>query len=426
MNDTKLAPPRTVGPAGTALFQINGMIGSGIFALPAVLVAAVGSFAPVMIMIGGLLILPLGLVFAWLATRFESTGGPVLYGKEAFGSFAGFQAGWGRYASGMVALGANTHVMVSYFAALYPALETPMVASIAAFVAIILMTLVNVLGMRSSVNALGALTVLKLGPLAALLLAAAFGNYSSPSIILPEFSQVETVILLTFYAYIGFEGVTVPAGEMRDPKKDLPRVLIAVLAGVTLMYVLVIWAYMSIAIEPTGNSNALAGAAGIALGQVGTLMIVLAAGFSIMANSFSGLVILPRMTYGMAEQNMLPQWFAKISPKFLSPINATLFYGIAAAFLSLSGGFAALATASTLSRILTYVISAAALPVLEKRDGGIVPFHAVVVVLAIASSIWIASHASAQAWTTFGGLMVVGTLLYFIARRRAPETEAAA
>jgi len=425
MTQEAIKPPRTVGPFGTALFQLNGMIGSGIFALPAVLVASVGSFAPVMIVFGGILILPLGLVFAWLATRFDGTGGPVLYGNQAFGTFAGFQAGWGRYASGMVALAANTHVMVSYFAALFPVLEGPIVAAATAFVAIVVMTLINILGMRSSVNALGGLTALKLTPLAVLVLAAVFGNYDSPAIVLPEFSQIETVVLLTFYAFIGFEGVTVPAGEMRNPKRDLPRVLISVLVGVTLIYVLVIWAYMSIATEPTGNPNALAGAAEIAFGQVGTVMIVLAAGFSIMANSFSGLVIIPRMAYGMAEQHMLPRWFMRLNSSYLTPANSIMFYGFAAAVLSLTGGFAALAAASTLTRLLTYVISAAALPVLEHREGAINPLHAGVALLAMVSSVWIASHANSQAWTTFGGLVLVGTLLYFLARRALASSKTA-
>ena len=55
MDGTKLAPPRTVGFWGTSLFPLNGMIGAGIFALPAVLVAAVGNFAPWMMLIGGIL-----------------------------------------------------------------------------------------------------------------------------------------------------------------------------------------------------------------------------------------------------------------------------------------------------------------------------------------------------------------------------------
>lgn len=416
--DEKLAPPRTVGIGGIALFQINGMIGSGIFALPAVLVAAVGSFAPVMIIMGSILIFPVGLVFAWLSMRFEQTGGPVLYGNAAFGSFAGFQAGWGRYASGLAAMAANTHVMVSYFAALVPVLEEPFAASFAAFVVIILMTVINILGMRSSVKVLGGLTVLKLLPLSILVLAAAFGNHDSPALVLPEFSDTETVILLTFYAFIGFESVTVAAGEMRNPRRDLPRVLISILTGVTLIYVLVIWAYMTIATEPTGNINALAGAASIALGKAGTVMIVLAAGFSVMANNFNGLILIPRMAFGMAEQGMLPDWFGRISPRFLTPANSIMFYGFAGALLTFWGGFAVLAAASTLSRILTYVISAAALPVIERREGTVQPMHLIMVLLALASSAWIISHADAKAWTTFGGLIAVGTLLFFIARRR--------
>jgi amino acid transporter len=419
-------PPRTVGAVGTSLFQVNGMIGSGIFALPAVLVAAVGSFAPMMIVFGFALILPLGLVFAWLAGRFDSTGGPVLYGKTAFGSFAGFQAGWGRYASGMVSLAANTHVMVSYFAALFPVLESGFAAGVTVFATIVILTIINTLGMRSSVNALGFMTVLKLAPLGILVLAAAFGNYNAPAIVLPEFSQAETVILLTFYAFIGFEGVTVPAGEMKDPKRDLPRVLIATLAGVTLIYVAVIWAYMAIATEPTGNTNALAGAGEIAFGQFGAFMIVIAAGFSIMANNFTSVIVVPRMAFGMAEQGMLPQWFAQISPRFLTPANSILFYGFSSALLSLTGGFAALAAASTLTRLLTYVISAAALPAIERREGAINPLHGIVALLALASCGWLATHATANSWATFGGLLVIGTGLYFIARRRngqgVPET----
>ncbi|WFL77638.1 APC family permease [Altererythrobacter arenosus] len=423
MNE-KLAPPRTVGVVGTSLLQINGMIGSGIFALPAVLVAAVGSFAPMMMVFGFALILPLGFVFAWLATRFDSSGGPVLYGKSAFGSFAGFQAGWGRYASGLVALAANTHVMVSYFAALFPVLEEGTIGAITVFATIVGLTVINALGMRKSVNALGLMTVLKLAPLGILVLAAIFGSYDAPAIVLPQFSETETVILLMFYAFIGFEGVTVPAGEMKNPKRDLPRVLIATLAGVTVIYVAVIWAYMTIATEPTGNTNALAGAAEIALGQFGAVMIVLAAGFSIMANNFASVIVVPRMAFGMAEQQMLPEWFARINPRFLTPANSILFYGLFAAVLSLTGGFAALAAASTLTRLLTYVISAAALPMLEHREGRINPLHLVMVLLALASSIWIGTHADSEAWTTFGGLLLVGTALYFAARRgieRTPE-----
>lgn len=424
MDGNKIAPPRTVGIAGMSLLQINGMIGSGIFALPAVLAAGVGSFAPIMMLLGGVLFLPLALVFAWLAGRFDMSGGPVLYGKSAFGSFAGFQAGWGRYASGTVAMAANTHVMVAYFAELFPVLRDPTLATSTAVAVIALLTVINLFSMRGSVNALGGLTALKLVPLAILIGAAVFGNYGSPEIVLPQFSQAETVVLLLFYAFIGFEGVTVPAGELRDPKRDLPRVLVAVLAGVTLFYAVIIWAYLAIGASPAADESALAASAQAALGDWGMLMIVLGAAFSILANSFSGVVVVPRMAYGMAQQGMLPTWFERIHPRFLTPFNAILFYGAASCLFAMWGGFLVLAAASTLSRLLTYIITAAALPVIEHREGVFSPVRGFVALLALASSIWISSHASAEAWTMFGVLLVVGTLLYFVARRSSADEPA--
>lgn len=425
MQGEKLAPPRTVGFWGTSLFQVNGMIGSGIFALPAVLVAAVGSFAPWLMILGGIVFLPVVLVFAWLSTRFDGSGGPVLYGKAAFGSFAGFQAGWGRYAAGTVALAANTHVMVAYFAAIFPWLAVPATTTAAVVAVILVLTLINLLGMRSSVATLGALTVLKLFPLALVVLAALFGGFTSQKIVLPEFGQLESVILLLFYAFTGFESATVPAGELRNPKRDLPRVLVTMLAGVTAIYALVIWAYLTIAPDEGANVNALAGAAEVALGRWGALLLVLGAGFSIAANNFASLVVMPRMAFGMAQQGMLPAWFERLSPRFLSPANSIACYGLLAAIFSVWGGFAALAAASTLTRMLTYVISAAALPAIERREGAINPIHLVVAILAISASVWIASHADATAWTMFGTLMAIGTLLYFIARRRVPGPSAA-
>lgn len=425
MTGGKLVPPRAVGFWGTSLFQINGMIGSGIFALPALLVAAVGSFAPWMLLIAGVIFLPLILVFGWLAARYDGSGGPVLYGKDAFGDFVGFQAGWGRFASGIVALAANTHVMIAYFATLFPALETPAIEkfTIVGFFAIL--TMISVAGMRGSVVVLGTMTVLKLVPLAIIVLAAVFGGFAGQPLILPQFSQAESVILLLFYGFTGFETVTVPAGEYRDPKRDIPRVLLTVLAGVTVIYALVIWAYLTIAPTLDATENPMAAAAQVALGDWGTMLIVIAAGASIAANNFGSVVVVPRIPFGMAQQGMLPSWFERVSPRFLTPANAIAFYGIGSAIMAVAGGFTLLATASTLTRMLTYVITAAALPMLEWREGIRNPWHQLVAALALATSIWIASQADVMAWIVFVGLVGLGTILYFAAARSRQEPVAA-
>lgn len=410
-------PPRTVGFWGTALFPLNGMIGAGIFALPAVIYAAVGSFAPWMMLIGGVLFMPLALCYAWMATRFDHSGGSVLYGEAAFGRFVGFQAGWARYTSAIVTAAANTHVMIAYLAALFPGLGGPVAGPVAVAVAIAAITLINLYSMRASVGTLGLLTVIKLAPLAALLLAGAVIGSVRGEIVLPQFSQIESVILLAYYAFIGFENVVETAGEMKQPKRDVPRAIVTMVAAVTLIYVLVIWAYIAIGPADVSSGNALADAAGKTMGQIGTIAIVIAASVSSGANNFASGTALPRLSFGMAERGMLPRWFLKVHPRYHTPSNSILFYGVAAILFGFWEGFEVLAVAGTLVRLITYLITCLALPVLEHREGRIDKVHLALVVFAVASTLFIASHAEVKAWLVLGGILIAGTALYAFAVR---------
>lgn len=412
---------RTVGFWGATLFPINGMIGAGIFALPAIMVAAVGNFAPWMMLFGALLILPLAFVFSTLATRFDRHGGPVLYTHAAFGSFVGFQSGWTRYASGVVAVAANTQVAVAYLAVLFPVLDDPFLKASAVVAFIVLTTIVNLVGMRTSVGTLGVMTAVKIVPLVGLVVVGLSTRDPAIGFSLPEFTAFESVVLLTFYAYMAFENGTFPAGEMRDPKRTVPRALVTTLAAVALFYMLVIWAYLAIAPEVAGDESALAAAAGELAGQAGVIAISLAAAFSIGANTLCGGIIVPRMTFGMAEQGVLPRAFAHVSRRFQTPDVSILFYGGAAILFSLWAGFAVLAVASTLSRLVMYLLTTLALPVLQRRDTEKAPWwHLPVAVLAAATTLWVASQASAEAFQMLGLILLVGTGLYFIAARRKP------
>ncbi|QZD87777.1 APC family permease [Qipengyuania psychrotolerans] len=421
MSEQKIAPPRTVGFWGTALFPVNGMIGAGIFALPAVLVAAVGSFAPWMMLVGGVLFMPLILVFARLASRFDHSGGPVLYGKAAFGSFVGFQAGWARLASSIVTLAANTHVMVTYLAAIWPVLDQPGVRPVAVGLFIAATVAINLFGMRQSVGTLGLMTIAKFAPLVLLFGAALWTGASGGPIVLPQFGETETVVLLTIYAFIGFEVVTFSAGEMKRPKRDVPLALLTGLAVVTLLYMAVIWAYLAISPGESDAPNSLAAAAGEVMGTFGTMVIVFGAAISIGANTFNGGIGTPRMIYGMAEQGMLPEWFMRIS-RWGTPANAIIFYGVGGILFGFWAGFEVLAVAGTLSRLMTYFICSAALPLIERREGRIGLVDIAISIVALASTIWIASHADAQAWTTLAGILAAGTVLYFFASRQKSGT----
>ncbi len=415
---TETSPPRVVGFWGAALFPVNGMIGAGIFALPAVLAAAVGNFAPWMMLVGGLIFMPLAICYAWLAARFEHSGGSVLYGEAAFGPFVGFQAGWARYSSAIVTTAANTSVMVAYLAALFPVLNGPVANPVAVTAIIAITTFINLLGMRGAIGTLGAMTAVKVLPLVALVISALFTTTGKIGVALPEFSAVESTLLLTFYAFMGFETIVEPAGEMRDPKRNVPLAIVSMVATVTLLYMAVIWAFLAIAPASVAD-NALAEAARVSMGEVGAVALVVAAAFSIGANNFNNATSIPRLVFGMAERRMLPRWFAQVSPRFGTPANAIVFTGVAAILFGLWEGFAVLAVAATLVRLITYAVCAAALPVLERRDGTLRPLHLAMAGIALVASGWVALQVDTKSVVVLVGLVALGSVLYFVARRRA-------
>lgn len=423
------APPRVVGLFGASLQPINGMVGSGIFAIPALVYAGVGDFAPWMFVLVGALFFPIAWCFAQLARRFDQSGGPQLYVQAAFGPFLGFQAGWMRYASSAAAGAGNLHVMVSYLAALFPALEGPVARPVTVLAILWTIMLVNYTGMRRAVAALAGVSVLKFVPIALLIGA---GFYASPPefrLALPEFSAAESVVLLVFYTFMGFEGLVMSAGEVKSPRRTIPKVLLASIAGTALLYMLVQWAY--IGVDPAAGTGGGAGEDAMPLASMAQALagpwaataIAVAAAMSICANTLEAGMNTSRLSYAMAVNGLLPRALAHVSRRFRTPDGSILLLGMVGSVFALSGAFAVLAVASTVSRIIMYMLCAAALPVLRKREvatGGdrwslwdfAMPLAAIIACL------WIGRQASLEAYGILALTIAAGGLLYFLAPRR--------
>lgn len=401
---------RDVGIWGAAFLALNGMIGAGIFGLPGKLDAAVGSFAPWLLLIAGLGVMLIALCYADLASRFDSSGGPQLYAGTAFGPFVGFQAGWMLYAARAAALAANANVLAAYAGVLWPPLDGPLtiVVTIAAI------TLINVVGIRQAVDTLGGMTMLKLAPL---LLIGALGLVLAPIPMprLPDFSAAEGVALVALYAFVGFEAATIPAGETRDPKSAIPRALLLTVAGVTLLYVIVQLAYSASGI---GQSDApLADLAAQSLGPAGALLLGITAIISVLANQLSAVTSISRITSSLADQDMLPRWFGKISPRFATPANSIAAVGALGLALALSGTFVTLAVISTVSRLFAYLACIAAVPRLDYLAGQLRWGRGVLLpIIAGALCLWAASYSKFAEWRAFVAFLTVGALLYLIAR----------
>jgi amino acid transporter len=399
---------RDVGIWGAAVLALNGMIGAAIFGLPGKLDSAVGSFAPWLLLLAGIGIMPVVLCYADLAGRFDASGGPQLYAGKAFGKFIGFEAGWMLYTARAASLAANAHVLAAYAGALWPPLNSP----ITIIVTVSAITLVNVIGIRRAVDTMGGMTMLKLAPL---ILIGALGLLLAPvpTPVLPEFSAVEGVALAALYAFVGFEAATIPAGETRDPQRNIPRALLLTVTAVTLLYVLVQLAYSASGI---GESDApLAALASQSLGPVGVMILGVTAIVSVLANQLSAVTSISRITSSFAHEGLLPRWFGEISPRFATPVNSILTVGGIGLGLALSGTFITLAVISTVARLFAYLACIAAVPRLDAMEGKVRLVRGILLPLAAAILVLLAaSHSNLAEWRAFAAFLAAGAMLYLI------------
>ena len=404
---------RDIGFFGSAFLSFNGMVGAGIFALPGNLYDRFGAFSPFLFPLFGLLVLVVALPFARVAARHPVSGGPVVY-AAAFGPAAAFQAGWIYYVARATALAANATVAVTYLAALWPGLAggLPRAAIIVAICGGL--TAINVVGVKRAVQLIDGLTLLKAAPLifvALLGLVAAGGSIEAPARV-PPFSDLEAAALLILYAFVGFENSVTPAGETANPRRNIPRALIATICATAALYFLVQLSYVAV-MEPKAGGDAPMVAFGRALmGPAGALLLTATAVFSLLGNIGGGLTGTSRTSYAMGRDGLLPAWFGRISPRFATPANSVVFMGGLIAVLALSGSFVWLAVVSTLARMFVYSISIASLAK-DERPG---PAVWAMMAGAIAVCVWAASQSSWESWRMLLILAAAGSLLYAAAR----------
>jgi amino acid transporter len=416
---------RGIGFIGVALIALNSTIGAGIFALPAEVAARAGVLSPWLFLVCGLLIITVVLTYSELASYFRESGGPVLYTTAAFGALAGFSTGWVLFLSRMTAFAANANVMAIYLAAIWPWFGAGFGRTVVIIAVTVVLTYANYRGVRDGVKTVGFFTIFKIAPLLLLVLLGlpyVSGDTLFPAD-LPTIDDLGGTTLLLIYAFVGFEAATITAGETARPRYNLPRALVTTIAGTGALYFLIVLVYIAV-LPAAGDSGATLVDVGRELaGPVGAMVITTAAVFSIGGNLASIMITVPRLTFALAKERMLPQWFGAVHEKHATPANSILFLGAVSLGFALSGSFAWLAAASSLTRLVVYVLCIGALPVIRHRadeearsrafrlkGGYFIP------AVALALCLWIAAQSTQRSWVVFGWLLVAGLALYWLAR----------
>ncbi|MDX1626137.1 MAG: APC family permease, partial [Wenzhouxiangellaceae bacterium] len=366
-------PARSVGTLGIALLALNGMIGAGIFGVPAGAAALAGPWSPLVFVACGLLLAAVMLCFAEIASRFDRTGGPILYVQTAFGDFAGFQTGWAFYIARATAFAANLNLLLASLAWLWPPADDGAVRI--ALLALLMGALawVNVLGIDRAVRALGVLTALKLVPLVALVVAglawlapAGAELARTPP---PPLRDFGLAALLVVYAFVGWESAVVPAGETRNPQRSIPVALFAALACATLLYVAV--QAVAVAVLPglADSERALVDVGRALMGVPGALLLTAGVVVSVAGNVAGTMISAPRLTYAMARERWLPGGFDRLHPVHGTPHVSIVVFAVLTFALAAVGSFLWLAAMSAMVRVLIYMGCIAAMPRLRRETG---------------------------------------------------------
>jgi basic amino acid/polyamine antiporter, APA family len=389
---------------------VNAIVGSGIYLFPGKLSASLGSGSIVAWALTGLLCLPLALTFAALGAREDRTGGPIRYAELAFGSAASFVVGWSAWVTSVLSWAAVASGLPHYFGVFVPSLASGVGASAIPLVVIVSLAVLNVVGVKPGARVAVALTLGKLVPLSLFVVVGLFSMKSDAFRALPEagFDGLPKMALMTMFAYQGFEVVGVPAGEVHEPRRSVPRAVVGSILAATLLYVLV--QVVFVGVGGTASGAPLPDAARNFLGPAGAALLGAGGLVSMLGFNAGTALSTPRYLFALAEEGLVPRAFARVHARFGTPSAAIVATALSTLALAFVLDFEKLVDLSVLAVLFQYFATSAALVKLgetpAKKALGVV---ALVVSVAFGLECEPAQFVILGAVLAFGGAVALAT-----------------
>ncbi len=377
--------PRSLGLFSAIAVLVGSTIGSGVFRTPALIATRVPAPIPMLAVwvLGGALALCGALTYAELAGMHPRSGGVYVYVREGFGRLPAFLMGWTELlVIRASALGAIATVFAEYLLRSLGADPTLPVNARAvhdiAALAIAVTATFNFVGVRWSALVLNLTTTAKYGALALLVVVAFvvghgdFGHFAGVAP-LPgrtlDAGLFGLALVSVLWAYDGWADVSFVSGEVRDPRKNLPRALILGTAAVVVIYLLVNAAYLYLMPLPEVARSPLvaADAAQLLVGRIGVGLVAVVVMISTFGTLAGSMMTGPRIFFAMADDGLFFRGVARVHPKFKTPSVAILLTaGMGIAYV-LARTFEQLADTFVLALWPFYALAAAAVFVLRRR-----------------------------------------------------------
>jgi amino acid transporter len=426
-------PPlkRVIGLGGLAFSCFNSILGSGIFAMPALAAALLGPAALIAYLVCAVLIGLMALCFAEIGSRVTAPGGIYGYARVSLGPVMGGVAGTLLWSVNCVFPGAAiANFLTDTLAMSWPVLDktAPRVLFLAAVYG--LLALANIRATRWGARLSVATAIIKLTPLAVLVVAGVFAIH--PQNLhwtgVPAWGAIGKGCVLLFFVFMGVEGGLTASGEVKDPARTVPR-------AVGIAFVLICSLYIGLQLVAQGvlgpdlaSAKApLADAATVAFGPWGGRLLIAAALLSALGYLTGDMLCSPRSLYALAEAGQLPRQLAVVHPRFGTPVVAVVVYCSLCFVAAISSSFRQLVIVSSSGTLLLYLICCIGLLRLRARNVAMEgePFRApggpLVPLVASAIMIWMLTTLEWKELVAAAGLVVAAGAIYWVwERRRRP------
>jgi APA family basic amino acid/polyamine antiporter len=372
---------RRLGPIDATLVVMGGIVGSGIFMNPALVAREVHTPALILgaWLLGGVIAVLGAFVWAELASRRPQVGGQYAYLREAYHPVLGFVYGWGFL---LVTLSGGMAAVAVTFARYARELGIGLRGASDAWLAtaaLILLTVINCFGVRAGAASQNLFMVLKVVAIAGLVVGGAVFAPAHASGPVPVLDRPMSFGLLTafgaamgpvLFAYGGWQTASFLAGEVRDPRKNLPRGLLFGVGGVIVLYLAVSWVCLRV-LGPAGLAATSTPASDVmraAFGPLGGKII--AAGIAISTLGFlsQSMLTAPRLYYAMAADGAFFRSVAYVDPRSRVPVVAIALQGLVAIAVAWSGNYEQILSYAVTSDWLLFALSASCLLVLRRID----------------------------------------------------------
>ncbi|WP_434458085.1 amino acid permease [Stutzerimonas urumqiensis] len=426
---------RAIGGPALFLFILGDVLGAGVYALAGKVAGEVGGaiWVPLLVALGFAMLTAAS--YAELVTKYPKAGGAAVFAERAFGlPVVSFLIGFSMLAAGVTsAAGLSLAFAGDYLGAL---IDTPTVPTALAF--LVLVAMLNARGIRESLGANTVMTLIEVsGLLVVVVLGARFvlAGEGEPGRVLtftPGVSPTIAVLgaaLIAFYSFVGFEVSANVAEEVRDVRRNYPRALFGALLVAGLVYVGVALAASAVlAPDALGASSAplldVVRETGYAVPDE---LFALVALIAVANGALLTMIMSSRLTFGMAEQGLLPAALGKVLPNRRTPWVAIIATTLLAMLLTVTGTLAALAETVVLLLLFVFISTNVAVLVLRRDKVDAEHFRAptLVPVLAILSCLVLLSQQSAGTWLRAGLLLGLGVILYLLSSWHARRSAAA-